>query len=392
MSSAVKDAFKRAAVRGTLRTVGPALRRRRPAEVRPAELRRILLLQLQNVGDTLIFSPALQALRRRYPAARIDILANAVSAQIYKRCPLVDRLWVDTTPGSARKLLPPISLLRGIRAERYDAVVADITQNSLRYGLIASLCGAPLSIGFDLDERGFLFTRPLAVPNGASFVECNLLLARELGADAEGVAETFWYAPADDARAASLLATRGIDPERPLVVMHPASNWQSKTWFPDRWAAVADWLAREEGAQVAFVGTAAESAYVDDIRARMETPSVSLAGQTDLPELGAVLARADLFVGTDSGPRHIAGALGRPQVTVMSSLDYAHRWGLRRPNEIVLRTDPECSGCQLSFCGHRRCMDLIDVSRVRGACAELLARTRATATVRAGAAIANPTV
>jgi ADP-heptose:LPS heptosyltransferase len=101
-----------------------------------------------------------------------------------------------------------------------------------------------------------------------------------------------------------------------------------------------------------------------------------VAGETDLCQLGALIARADLFVGTDSGPRHVAGAVRCPQVTVMSSLDDPWRWGLDRPSEVILRTDPSCHGCMLSECSHRLCLDLISADRVIAACQELLTPAR----------------
>lgn len=372
--------------RATLGAAAWALRGR--ARATPATFERLLLLQLQNVGDSMIFSRTLQAVRARYPSATIDLLVNPVSAQVYARCPLVDRLWI--VPKGTRGGLPPREMLQKLRAQRYDCAVADITQVSAKYGVIAALVGAKASIGFDLAKGAPFFSQRVVVPTDASFVECNLLLARTLGADPSGFAERFYYAP-DDARFVDeLLARHGVGAR--FAAIHPSSNWQSKTWFPERWAQVADALAEQHGLTVVFVGTTAEAPYVESIRAQMTADSVVLNGATDLPQLGALLDRATLFVGTDSGPRHIAGALGRAQVTVMSSQDYAHRWGLDRPNEIVLRTDPECAGCMLSTCGHRRCMDLIDVRRVLDACGDVLARTRGLGASMPPAATTQPSV
>lgn len=364
LAATARDGLRRA----TLGAAAWALRGRGRAT--PAAFDRLLLLQLQNVGDSMIFSRTLQAVRARYPSATIDLLVNPVSAQLYSRCPLVDRLWV--LPKGTRGGLPPREMLRELRGQRYDCVVADITQVSARYGMIAALVGAKASVGFDLAKGAPFFTQRLVVPDDASFVECNLLLARTLGADPSPFGERFYYSADDASYAGGLLARHGVGDR--FVAIHPTSNWQSKTWFPERWAKVADALAERHALAVVFVGTTAEAPYVESIRELMTVRSVVLNGATDLPQLGAVLDRATLFVGTDSGPRHIAGALGRAQVTVMSSQDYAHRWGLDRPNEIVLRTDPECAGCMLSTCGHRRCMDLIDVQRVLDACGDVLAR------------------
>jgi heptosyltransferase II len=354
----------------------PALRvlarvRRRQPVVTPA---RILVLQLQQVGDSVIFTPALGAIHRRFPDAILDVLANPVSCQLYEKFPYVRKVWVDpgAVSGSGR-VLPPVALLRRLRAERYDLTIACVAQHSLKYGLVSWLTGAPARFGFDVEGRGVFYTHALECPADLSYLLCNLQLARALGADVDDAREELHFDAADASHADRLLKEAGVNPSHPLVIVHPASNWQSKTWFEDRWAALADALA-SEGAQIVFVGTAKESAYVESVRAVMRAPSASLAGRTSLTQLTALLDRCHLFVGTDSGPRHLAGALGRPQVTVMSSQDYAHRWTLARPNEVVLRTDPECSPCLQSQCGHRRCMQLIETFQAVEASRELLRR------------------
>ena len=336
--------------------------------------RRILVMQLQQVGDSVIFTPALAAIHRRWPDAVIDVLASPVSAQLYSRFPWVRRVVVDphSTSKASRKL-PELALLRALRREKYDVVVADVAQHSLRYGLIAWLTGAPVRVGFDVEGRGVFYTHPLRCPPRTDYLTCNLMAAAALGARVDDAHEELHVDAADRSHAETLLRDAGVDPSRPLVLMHPASNWQSKTWFEDRWARLADALALD-GAQVGFVGTPAEAEYVEGIRRAMTGPSVSFAGRTSLTQLAALLDRCDLFVGTDSGPRHIAGARGRPVVTVMSSQDLAFRWTLARPNETVIRTDPACAPCFQPACSHLTCMDLIDAARVIAACRARLGR------------------
>jgi ADP-heptose:LPS heptosyltransferase len=326
---------------------GPAIRRDRDAALpdRP----KILLLQLQQIGDSMMVSPLLRALRRRYPNATLDLLTTSVAQAVHRKSPHINRMYVVPTWREA---------LGAIRAVRYDCVMACVNQVSFRYAAIAALTGARRRIGFNVDGAGFLYTRSLMVPEGVDVIRANMLLGVAVDADVSAPAEEFWFDDADRAAVAPLVGSQ------PYVVMHPSSNWQSKTWYPDRWAAVADALAP---LHAVFVGTDAK--LVDEITLAMHSPSTSLVGRTDLCQLGAVMERAELVVTTDSGPRHIAGALGRPLVTVMSSLDKPYRWTLSRPNEIVLRTDPSCAACLLSYCSHRTCMDRITVDAVLSACA-----------------------
>jgi lipopolysaccharide heptosyltransferase II len=374
--------------RALARGVGRAWRRLVPADggddAPPIALpptAAILVLQLQQVGDSLMMSPVLRALRCRYPEATIDLLATPVSSAVHRRSPYVRRHHVVSSPAAGpwrtvRTAGAWWRALRAVRRERYDAALSCVNQVSLPYVLASLGSGARHRIGFDAGAAGFLFTRRLAVPAGISVGQANLGLAAAVGGDLADGTEEFWFDRSDEAWVAQALARHHVAADARLAVLHPASNWQSKTWFPDRWAAVADRLAAEVGLHPVFVGTARDAAEVNAVQGLMRTPSTSLAGETELTQLGALLSRAALFVGSDSGPRHIAGALGRPQVTVMSSLDEPWRWDLARPAEAVLRTDPACHGCLLRACVHRLCLDLISVDHVVAACRDVLRRSR----------------
>ena len=316
---------------------GRAVRREPDAPIALPDRPKILLLQLQQVGDSMAVSPLLRALHQRYPDMMLDMLASPAAKAVHRKSPHVH------------------ALLTAARGVRYDCVLACVNQVSFRYALTAALTGARRRVGFDVDGAGFLFTRRMSIPPGLNVLKANMLLATALDADASSPVEEFWFDDADREAAAHLV------PEQPYVVIHPGSNWQSKTWYADRWAAVADALAP---LVPVFVGTAADAPLVAQIGR-----GISLVGRTDLCQLGAVMERAELCITTDSGPRHIAGALGRPLVTVMSSLDEPYRWTFDRPNEIVLRTDPPCAACLLSYCSHRTCMDRLTVDAVLSACA-----------------------
>jgi ADP-heptose:LPS heptosyltransferase len=316
---------------------GRAVRREPDGPVALPDRPKILLLQLQQVGDSMAVSPLLRALHQRYPDMILDVLASPAAKAVHRKSPHVH------------------AILTAARGVRYDCVLACVNQVSFRYAMIAALTGARRRLGFDVDGAGFLFTRRMSIPPGMNVLKANMLLAAALDADATNPVEEFWFDNADREAAAHLV------PEQPYVVIHPGSNWQSKTWYADRWAAVADALAP---LVPVFVGTAAEAPLVEQIGR-----GISLVGKTDLCQLGAVMERAELCITTDSGPRHIAGALGRPLVTVMSSLDEPYRWAFDRPNEVVLRTDPPCAACLLSYCSHRTCMDRLTVDAVLSACA-----------------------
>jgi ADP-heptose:LPS heptosyltransferase len=343
-----------------------------------SNLQRIVILQLQQLGDSIVFTPALRAIREAYPTTQIDLLCSPVSHQLYRKCDYVDNRILDAwSLGSISGWVKRLRLLAKLRARRYDLVIADATEISARYAFIAYATGARMRLGFDVDNRGFLYNSPLQRPQGLDFVECNLLLARAVGATPSSSQVECFFDDADISHAQRLLG--GLTDERPLIAIHPASNWQSKTWLPERWAVVADALSSEHDASIVFVGTRAEQHYVDGIIGLMRTPALSLVGQTDLSQLCALLSQCDLFLGTDSGPRHVAAAAGTAQITLMSSQDRPERWSFDRLEERILRTDPSCSPCFQAWCSHRTCMTTISETKVLSEAREMLAFSRSRA-------------
>lgn len=349
------------------RIVGKRLQR----QLDVTRIRNIIVLQVQNVGDSVAFTPALRAIRRRFPNARIDLLCSPISAEFYAKCPHVDNVLLDHWfHPRVRELGKEVRLIRRLRATRYDLAICDASEISASHALAALLTGASMRVGFNTQNRGFLYTSELEAHPDVNFIEDNLTIAAALEADELSRDVECYFDERDDQYARRLIPPHD---GKPLVAIHPVSNWQSKTWLAERWASLADALITSYGATVVFVGTAGERDYIDAVRARMSASASSIVGATTLSQLGAFLSHCALFIGTDSGPRHIAAGSRRPQVTLMSSQDYRNRWDFRRPNETILRTDPPCSPCFQAFCSHRRCMVEISEQMVLTACSQKLA-------------------
>ena len=336
---------------------------------------RVLVLQLQQLGDSVIFTPTLRALRELWPDARIDLLASGVAAHIYKKSPWRDRVHVAkswTAGRGGNRIRPLLPLLRELRAERYDCTITDLTQQSFKYALIGWLVRAPMRVGFDIGGRGFLHNVRVPFRPDANWVDANLDIVRTLGGTPRSAQEEVAFDASDADAVRSLLRDAGHDDGRRLVAVHTGSNWQSRTWYVERWAAVCDALGARHGVTIAFVGSPGEREYVEQVRAAMREPSISLAGATDIPQLAALFAMSDLFIGTDSGPRHIARAAGAPHVVVMCAQDDTDRWLGWGRGEVLMRSLPACRGCYFAHCAHKLCMDAIETDRVLQRCEEIL--------------------
>lgn len=325
---------------------------------------KILIIQLQRLGDSIIFTPALRAIRKRYPDAKIDLLVNSISYSLYSKSPYIDKFWIlNENKIISWKML---RLLRKIRKENYECSVLCVTQLAFRYNLISYLTGARERVGFNWKGRGFLNTITVLFDGSKFYTDLNLDIACALDAEPQGRQMELWHDDEDKRYVDDLLTSCKITKDKILVCIHPGSNWQSKMWFPERFAEIADYLISEYNAQVVFSGTERDRPEVDEIGKKMKFASVSLVGMTDIRQLAALIERCDLFLGVDSGPRHIASSVGTPSVLLisLSAIEAFHKWRPLDDNQIVLSHPSSCSPCLKPFCDTKECMKSITAEEV----------------------------
>lgn len=320
------------------------------------QVRRILIVRVDLIGDAVLSLPAVRALRRAYPQAEIDMLVPPPVAGVLAGHPDLTRVLV-WNPQVWRR---PLELLRSrnwraagdiifhLRAARYDLCVSV----SGDWGsVLARLSGARRRVGYAGEAYAGFMTDP--VPGGRYLqrkheVEYVLGLARAAGgivADGDAL-PTLHVTPTGAAGARRILEQAGLLADgRPFVILHAgAQNGQAKRWPPIHWATLADRLTAELGARVALTGAPGDAPLTAAIRRRAHQPIYDLTGQTTLPELVALLARCDLLVSGDSGPLHMACAVGTPVVGLYGPTDPAIS-GPLAPDAIVLRHEIWCGPC-----------------------------------------------
>jgi len=337
-------------------------------------LTKILIIQLQNLGDSMVFIPALRALREVFPQARIDLLVHSIGFEVFRYCPYVNNFWYLPSWQWVHLLL----ISKQIRHIHYDAVILDINHKAFLYNLIALLTGARERIGFDWEGRGIFCTLCLPCPVDASFIEANLSLVEAISPQKRNWCKDleFWITENDYLWVEQTLRQFGVSNKDLLICIHPGSNWQSKRWFPDRFACVIKTLIKEYCAKVVLTGTKSEIPLINSIihkinlSPQLNTMLISLVGKTTLGQLAALIQRANLLVTVDSGPQHLAVAVGTPMVLLMSAQDYRRRWAPPDdPRYLVLRHDPPCSPCLQPVCPlpTHDCMASISVEEVLAA-------------------------
>jgi lipopolysaccharide heptosyltransferase II len=293
----------------------------------PAAPRRIVVLKSCCLGDALLATPMLGALRRAYPTAYIVAAVGRWARPALTGNPGLDSL-LDLESVGVGHLSPASYLraLRRLRAGRFDlALVLDRTPVLTALPLLA---GIPVRAGIDSAGRGFPLN--VRVPWLEVEHEAHLFLriATALGLETEGAALRFVPSPADHRAAAALWREAGLEGRRAVAMApgggaNPGTTMLGKRWPAARFAALADALQGEHGLAVLLTGASDDRAVVEEVARQMRTPAVDLAGRTAFGALGAVLARCDLFAGNDSGPMHLAAAVGIPVLAIFGPTDPA---------------------------------------------------------------------
>ena len=314
-----------------------------------AEVRSVLLVRLRSIGDTVLATPSLFALKRFLPEARIDILVEDWVAPVLEGFPYVDNVLTlkrNSTTSRARAM-------RQLRSLRYDVVY------NLHGGTTATLLtrasGATRRVGLATYQYSRLYTHLAPSPlqlwkrDKTHSVEQQLALLGWTGVPVTDRPRT-QLAVVEHAAAsiAARLQAAGWDEQQPLAVIHPAAAFATKQWATDKFSEVANHLY-ERGFAVVVITTPAESELADWIEALSLVPVIGFS-DLSLPEVTALASRARLFVGNDSGIAHIAAAVGLPAVVIFGSSNTAH-WSpwATAPAEVVLE-EMDCQPCHGYYC------------------------------------------
>lgn len=346
----------------------------------PPEIRSILVVAPSWVGDVVMATPAIRALKRRFAAARILVLATAAGAAVLENNPHIDRIVAADKRGVGADTSGRAELVRLLREERPDLAV--VLPNSFRAALLAWRAGAKRRVGYAVQWRSFLLTDPIPPPReGGRIVPINMVdrylcLCAAVGCTDLTKDEELFESEGDVARANEVLASLGVGSGDELIVLIPGASFgPSKLWGAEKFAAVADTLANRRGAKVlAHVGPGEES--VGRAVAEASRGSVLLAppGVIDLRVLKAVIRRSALVIANDTGPRHYAVAYGIPNVAILgpTSRRYIE---VNLDRTVLLQAQVDCGPCQRKVCRRdHRCMELITVVEVVGAAESLLPR------------------
>lgn len=356
--------------------------------VDPARLRRVLVLRLDRIGDVLMSLPALVDLRAALPGAHITLAVGAWSEPLARRAP-VDDVCVLSAPWVSRRREGGESLwtlVRKVRslARRGVDLALDL-QGDVRATLLMALSGARARVGYSNTGGGWLLTHAVALDESVSWIEQNRrAVTRACGQVGGGTAR---FPPLVDAAAGAeareILADAGVV-QRPWIGIHPSGGRSIKQWDVSRWRAAAEGLLALHGGSVVVTGSAADRELAATLVGQLGGRAVDLAGRLRLEQSLAILAELDLFLSSDTGPMHLACAVGTPSVSVFGPSDSVRFFsGGNDPRHVALAAELWCRPCNLirrppAECrgGMPECLGLVSVEQMVAAGTRVLSLAR----------------
>nr|WP_320131816.1 glycosyltransferase family 9 protein [uncultured Holophaga sp.] len=308
----------------------------------PPPADRILVIQLRQVGDVLLTTPALKALRACYPTARIDYLTEPGPSGVLKGNPLIDEVIIRKRHTTLKE---DLALVGRLRRTRYDLVL-DFMMNP-RSAILTLLTGAPVRAARRRLGRSFYYSHPIAqkVDRHPYSPADKLAILEALGIPAP-ITPPLIQIPEEARTAVAAWADGAGLGETRIATFDITSRSAEKKWPGERFLALADHLATHHGIRCIFAWGPGEGEEVEALLKQSALPHL-LAPPTSLMELAALIERSCLHVGNCSGPRHIAVAMGTPSLTIMGPTN-PENWTYPSPEHRAIRGNAQCPECRQS--------------------------------------------
>jgi len=341
-------------------------------------LKNILIRATNWIGDAVLTTPAIAAINRTFPDARITVLAKPAVAELFLENPFIHEIMIYQDHGRHQGILGKLRLILDLRERHFDLAI--LFQNAFEAALLAFLAGIPQRYGYARDGRAWLLTHPVPLEREAKEkhqLNYYLDLLQPLGVTVNEK-KLILVVTSDEERAAwERLKQDHVQRSDLIIGINPGSTYgTAKRWASERFAELADRLMAERGVKVLIFGGREEAELAKEICDRMKQKPILFTAQTSIRQLMALIKQCRLFITNDTGPMHIANAFGVPVVAIFGSTN-PKTTSPAQPGYRLVRKGVSCSPCLLRTCPiDHRCMDWITVDEVYWAAMQELAVER----------------
>ena len=314
---------------------------------------RILIIRTDRVGDVILSTPVIRSLRSAMPDAYLAMMVRPEHRELVEGNPDLNAVILYDKEGAEKSWWGSLRFARALRQQRFDAAL--ILHSTNRVILVSWLAGIHRRVGY---ARRLPWLLTDSIPyikreGNRHELEYNLDLLRLIGVEAR---ERALFVPTTSAQEASIVAflrDHRLSGSEPLIILHPGASCPSKRWPVRRFASVGDRMAQRHGARIVVVTGPGEVSFGEAVVRRMKQPAVPAFGRFSLGELACLFRKARCLISNDSGPVHLACAVGTPVVSIFGRWGGGlspTRWGPTGPKSVVLHHDIGCRPCLAHRC------------------------------------------
>lgn len=342
--------------------------------------KKILIVRLDRIGDVVLSTPVIKAVRDAYPEGYIAMMVRPYAREIVEGNPYLDEVILYDKDGAHKGLAGNIKFIQELRDKKFDTAI--VLHPTSRTHIALALSGIPERIGYDR-KTGFLLTKK--IPHTKQFgmkheIDYTLDILKYAGIDPKDRSLYMPVNSASECKVAEILAQNGVKEGDILVAINPGASCASKRWGVEKFAEVANGLVDKHNARVAVISGNVDKAFGDKLSALITRGAINLSGKTSIGDVASLLRRCRLFISNDSGPVHISCAVGTPVIAIFGRSDRGlspRRWGPSGKNDVVLHKGVGCEICYAHNCrAGFKCLDSITPSEVLKAADEILSKKR----------------
>lgn len=338
--------------------------------------KKILIVRMDRIGDVVLSTAAIKAVRDANPASHIACIVRPYARDIVDGNPCINEVITYDKKGSEKGLLGNIRFISDLSRKKFNLAIILHPKNSSH--LFTFLAGIPERAGYN-KKLGILLTKK--IPHTKQFglkheIDYMLDFLRYLGIESK---DRSLYMPlnrASEKKISDIFSKNGISEKDTVISINPGASCASKRWSAERFAKVAGKLADKYGAKIVVIAAPEDKVFGDKVAALVKNKVLNLSGRTSIADLASALKRSRLFISNDSGPVHIACALGTPVISIFGRSDRGLspvRWGPTGKRDIALHKDVGCEVCLAHNCKRNfACLEAISVEEVAAAAERIL--------------------
>ena len=333
------------------------------------EFKNILIVRTDRIGDVVLTTPVISALRENYPHARLSIMVTPQTKEIVEGNPYLDSVIILDRKKTHKNFGRLLKFILDLREKKFDLAI--ILHTKKMTNLICFLAGIPQRVGYRNEKFGFLLTEGIKDTRNQGTkheAEYSLDVLRHLGITAGQPKVYLPVQPEAERWAEQFLQESNLTAADRLIAVHPDASCISKRWPPKNFVELINKIQKQHTVKILMIGTETSRSIISEIISSVQQPVIDLSGKTTVSQLISLLKRCDLLISNDSGPVHLASGVGIPVITIFGRNQAGLspiRWRPLSEKSMVFHKDVGCQICLAHNCDiNFKCLEAVNPQEV----------------------------